>query len=338
VDAITAAATEHGLSVLNSALKNTATRYQLIGAVNYDELINNTAVFYNEEIETSYYDNNGVLTFVVELPIAEDFGKYLYAIQIVDNDGQVVINAPTPKVALATGIGGMVTIKAAVTGEAGEVVFKASDYVTTSELQDLWLTQATNAERGLIRIATQAEASAGTATDIAVNPSQLIDLRNQTGLKNDNGVIKELGGAILGHLVQYKIYNDKTTGIQEVVEAATPFYTSLQTSFTPKYSDSLIVVRASGSFRVIRSSLGICGMDIQLYDENILLNGKFGFVYNSYARNIHHHPNMLHVDNRGGKDMRNYKIALLKHTTGNSLSYYPRFGQGSITIEEYQGV
>ena len=139
MDAITAVATAHGLDVLNSALKTTATQYQLVGAVSHDAPDDQLSVFHTEEIETSYYDDNGVLTFIIELPVAENFERYMYAIQVTDTDGAVVINAPTPKVALATGIGGTVTIKAAVTGDAGEVVFKASDYITQTEMNDLWL-------------------------------------------------------------------------------------------------------------------------------------------------------------------------------------------------------
>lgn len=137
MDTLTAVATPHGLSLLNSTLKNTATRYALMGATTHDSTTPGT--FYTDEIETSFYDSSGVLTFVVELPIETDFNRYLYSIAIIDDTDQIVVNTPTPKIALASGIGGMVTIKAAVTGEAGEVVFKASDYITQPELEDLWM-------------------------------------------------------------------------------------------------------------------------------------------------------------------------------------------------------
>ena len=155
MDAITAIATDHGLDVLNSALKNTATQYQLIGAEAHDATDDQLAVFYSAEIETSYYDDNGVLTFVIELPVAEDFNRYLYAVQVTDTSDQVVISAPTPKIALATGVGGMLTLKAAVTGEAGEVIFKASDYITESEMNDTWLPPIHAAINGRL---TQAQA------------------------------------------------------------------------------------------------------------------------------------------------------------------------------------
>ena len=178
MDALTAVATPHGLKLLNSTLKNSATRYTLIGATSHDAP--SPGVFYTAAIETSYYDSNGVLTFVVELPAAQDFNRYLHGIAIIDASDQVVINTPTPKIALASGIGGMVTIKAAVTGEPGEVVFKASDYVTAPELRDNWLIPATSSKRGLIRIATAAEITTGSATDVAVNPKSL---KRQVGTK-----------------------------------------------------------------------------------------------------------------------------------------------------------
>ena len=109
MDALTAIATDHGLDVLNSALKNTATQYQLIGAEAHNATGDQLAAFYSAEIEISYYDSNGVLTFIIELPVAEDFNRYLYAIQITDTNGDVVIHTPTPKMVLAAGIGGMLT-------------------------------------------------------------------------------------------------------------------------------------------------------------------------------------------------------------------------------------
>ncbi|MBJ7536637.1 hypothetical protein [Marinomonas transparens] len=142
------------------------------------------------------------------------------------------------------------------------------------------------------------------------------------------------------YLVQYKIYKDESTGVQQVAEAVTPFFVSLKIDFIPKYPDSLIVVRASGNFRVIRTdgTQNVCGMDIQLYDGEQLLNPNIAFLYDGQSNNIHANPNMLHIDNRGGVAERHYKIALLQHTTGTSLSYYAALGQGTVSVEEYQNV
>ena len=197
---------------------------------------------------------------------------------------------------------------------------------------------ASESRRGTVRIATEAEVAAGTAGDLAVSPAHVSNLKNQIGLQNDGGIIKDLNGVPLNSLVQYKIYKDTSTNAQEVTEASTPFDISIAIDFTPKYADSLLIVRASGNFRVIRGSVGACGMRIELYDGNTLLNGKFGFLYSGYSNNIHNNPNMLHIDDRGGTTTRHYKLSLLRHTTGNSLSYFPSYGQGSISVEEYYNV
>ncbi|ADZ93397.1 hypothetical protein [Marinomonas mediterranea] len=137
MDTITAIATEHGLGVLKSTLKSQANRYQLVGASTHNA--SSTSVFHESQIDNSYYDTSGVLTFIVNLPSDEDFQMYLYEVRIVDASGSTIVSAKTPKIALSTGIGGMLTIKAAVSGEPGEIVFKATDYITGSELTDLWM-------------------------------------------------------------------------------------------------------------------------------------------------------------------------------------------------------
>lgn len=139
MDTLTAIATSYGLDVLSSQLKSSATKYALLGASTHNRPDSEAAAFYEAVIETSYFDDNGVLTFVINLPKDRDFDKYLYAIVILDDTNQVIIKANTPKAALSTGIGGMITIKAAVRGQAGEIVFKAHDYITAPELEDLWM-------------------------------------------------------------------------------------------------------------------------------------------------------------------------------------------------------
>ena len=131
--------TEYGIDILNSELKDTVTKYQLIGALTLDANSEDLSSFYSSVIETSYYDENGVLTFVMNLPIETHFNEYLYKINVLDDANQVVIECDTPKIALAKGIGGIVTLKAAVTGESGEVIFKNGDFVTESELLDVHL-------------------------------------------------------------------------------------------------------------------------------------------------------------------------------------------------------
>ncbi len=137
-NALQAIPTKYGLGVLTSTLKNTVTQYALWGATTHDTA--DIRVFYSSTIESSYFDDNGVLTFQLNLPIETNFKEYLHKIVVLDESDQVVIECATPKVALAKGIGGMVTLKAAVSGEAGEVVFKSSEFVTETELNELHIT------------------------------------------------------------------------------------------------------------------------------------------------------------------------------------------------------
>ncbi len=133
--------TDYGIDILNSELKDTVTKYQLIGALTHDANSEDLYSFLTNTIETSYYDENGVLTFVLDLPIETHFNEYLYKIYVVDDTNQTVIECDTPKIALAKGIGGIVTLKAAITGESGDVIFKNGDFVTESELTEVHLSQ-----------------------------------------------------------------------------------------------------------------------------------------------------------------------------------------------------
>ncbi|PTO70140.1 hypothetical protein [Vibrio splendidus] len=146
MSALQAIPTQHGIDVLNSELKNTVTKYRLIGALTHDAPSESLYSFYENTIETSYYDDNGVLTFILNLPIEQHFDEYLHQIDVLDSANQAVIECSTPKVALPKGIGGMVTLKASISGEAGEVIFKHGEFVTETELLEVHLTQYMRAE------------------------------------------------------------------------------------------------------------------------------------------------------------------------------------------------
>ncbi|ODS09762.1 hypothetical protein [Vibrio scophthalmi] len=139
MSALQAIPTPHGIDILNSELKNTVTKYQLVGALTHDAAAEALYTFHTATIETSYYDDNGVLTFILNLPIETHFDEYLHRIDVLDSQNQAVIECPTPKIALAKGIGGMVTLKAAIKGQAGDVVFKHGEFVTETELQEIYI-------------------------------------------------------------------------------------------------------------------------------------------------------------------------------------------------------
>ncbi|MBA5760851.1 hypothetical protein H2O73_00735 [Vibrio sp. 404] len=144
MSALQAIPTPHGIEILNSELKNTVTQYRLIGALTHDAASDALHSFHTATIETSYYDENGVLTFILNLPIETHFDEYLHRIDVLDSQNQAVIECPTPKIALAKGIGGIVTLKAAISGQAGDVVFKHGEYVTETELFELYMSPLEN--------------------------------------------------------------------------------------------------------------------------------------------------------------------------------------------------
>lgn len=150
--AITALPTSEGIEILNGELQSKVTRFVLIGTSAFtntelDALLSNPDSAYSQllpyifaelEIESAVYDENGVLTFHLSLPYDVDYGKYIYGVALLYVDGttkKMVSFAKTPKVAKVAGVGGSFTYKVAVLGEAGELVFKVHDYVTTSELE-----------------------------------------------------------------------------------------------------------------------------------------------------------------------------------------------------------
>ena len=151
---LTAIPTPQGLEILNTELKEKATHFVLVGAKTYqdkelDEIIKNrvsttmedikTHIFYSDKIESSFYDENGVLTFVMTIPVDKDLNDYMYGVGIVTSDlKELVAFTDTPKIVPIKGVGGTLSVKIAVRGEAGEIIFKKNDYITSVELDELY--------------------------------------------------------------------------------------------------------------------------------------------------------------------------------------------------------
>lgn len=151
---LTAVPTKEGLEILNSELKQKATNFILIGKQNYnddelDTLLDSDAltykdiepyIFYSSTIESSFYDENGVLTIECIIPVDEDLENYTYAIGIATEDTKELVTlTKMPKIVPIAGVGGSVIVKVAVKGTAGEIVFKQSEYITINEAQELFL-------------------------------------------------------------------------------------------------------------------------------------------------------------------------------------------------------
>ena len=151
---LTAIPTPQGLEILNTELKEKATHFVLVGAKTYqdkklDGIIKNkvsttmedikTHIFYSDKIESSFYDENGVLTFVMTIPVDKDLNDYMYGVGIVTSDlKELVAFTDTPKIVPIKGVGGTLSVKVAVRGEAGEIVFKKNEYITTKEFDGLY--------------------------------------------------------------------------------------------------------------------------------------------------------------------------------------------------------
>lgn len=91
------------------------------------------------EFFSIYYDENGVLTALFEVPVDENLIIPMKYLRVVNSEDVVISEGETPEITFVTGIGGVQTLKFAVSGEAGEIVFKANDYITKVEFDELYL-------------------------------------------------------------------------------------------------------------------------------------------------------------------------------------------------------
>ncbi len=165
--------TQEGLDILNSTLKGRVGEYILIGASGYKnaELSNllddptsatyesvRPFIFYRGSCESILYDENGVLTFEIALPMEEDLQFYTYAVGLLSKGNILVCLTQTPKIVLIRGVGGKFIVKVAVKGEAGEIVFKNGEGVSREELivfQNMTLRSILEIGTAQIEIATK---------------------------------------------------------------------------------------------------------------------------------------------------------------------------------------
>ena len=91
------------------------------------------------EFYSIYYDADGVLTALFEIPVDENITTPMKYIRVVNSDDVIISEGETPEITFVTGLGGVQTLKFAVSGEAGEIVFKANDYITKTEFDELYL-------------------------------------------------------------------------------------------------------------------------------------------------------------------------------------------------------
>jgi hypothetical protein len=96
-------------------------------------------VYYTDNVHRIYFDSYGVLTITFVIPKDKHFEVWSKKVRILANDGTIITEVNTPEIQFVTGVGGEQIIKLAVSGQAGEVVFKKDEYLTFSEVEELFL-------------------------------------------------------------------------------------------------------------------------------------------------------------------------------------------------------
>ena len=123
--------TQNGLNLLKEDLKSNL-KYAVLLDKNKKEIK-------RYEFYSIYYDNNKILTALFEVPLEENLTIPMKYLRVVNSDGVVISEGETPEITFVRGVGGVQTLKFAVSGEAGEIVFKANDYITKVEFEELYL-------------------------------------------------------------------------------------------------------------------------------------------------------------------------------------------------------
>jgi hypothetical protein len=123
--------TEDGLNLLKENIQENL-KYAILLDSNKQEIK-------RYEFFSIYYDENGVLTALFEVPVDDNLTTPMKYLRVVNSDEVVISEGETPEITFVAGVGGVQTIKFAVSGEAGEIVFKANDYITKVEFDELYL-------------------------------------------------------------------------------------------------------------------------------------------------------------------------------------------------------
>ncbi len=124
-----------GLDILRNKLFEKIKKFSLI-----DE---NNNVYFTAQIHSSYIDINKVVTVEIIIPKENNFSVFNKYIRILSEDDKIIANIQTPLIQLVSGIGGVQTIKLAVSGDtAGTIIFKKDEYITWSEADEFFLSNS----------------------------------------------------------------------------------------------------------------------------------------------------------------------------------------------------
>jgi hypothetical protein len=148
------------LDFLNSKMRDKFNKVGLIGVDGLDDktlkaLLENTAgltyakvqkyIFAEFDAEVTYFDDSGIFTAVVDMTNEDSYDKHLYGVILMSDDKLVATVAKTPIIYLNEQIGGQFPIKIPIKGNAGEVVFRSSKYLTEVEAEERFLSPVLSA-------------------------------------------------------------------------------------------------------------------------------------------------------------------------------------------------
>ena len=142
------------IAYLNGQMRD---RFHYVGLIGSDSIDNHTLkqllentvgltyhdvqrfVFAEFEASATYYDDEGVFTAVVDMSNDEGYDTHLYGVILMSDTRQIATVARTPIIYLSEQIGGEFPIKIPIKGEAGEIVYRHSQYLTLTEAEELFL-------------------------------------------------------------------------------------------------------------------------------------------------------------------------------------------------------
>jgi len=166
---LTALPNDQLISFLNSQMRDKFKRVGLIGVDGLDDktlkaLLENTAgltyakvqkyIFAEYDAEATYFDDSGIFTAVVDMTNEDSYDKHLYGVILMSDDKLVATVAKTPIIYLNEQIGGQFPIKIPIKGNAGEVVFRSSKYLTEVEAEERFLSPVLSAMALSTEVAT----------------------------------------------------------------------------------------------------------------------------------------------------------------------------------------
>lgn len=151
---LTALPNQQLLDFLNSQMRGKFNRALLIGHNDVNNttlkgLLEQTAtltyanikdyIFNDRTVESTYFDDEGVFTAIVNLTNENSYNKHLYAVGLFSDDLIVGTIAKTPIIWLNEQIGGQFPIKIPIKGNEGEVVFRSTVYLPEVEAEERFL-------------------------------------------------------------------------------------------------------------------------------------------------------------------------------------------------------